>query len=37
MSASAITMLVISLLVVGGGLLASAITLITNPESSDED
>ncbi|SDK66640.1 Putative methionine and alanine importer, small subunit [Glycomyces sambucus] len=37
MSAGAVTMLVISILVVGGGLVASAITLIRNPEPSEED
>ncbi|RRS02024.1 methionine/alanine import family NSS transporter small subunit [Glycomyces terrestris] len=36
MSASAITMLVISILVVGGGLLASVITLINHPESEED-
>ncbi|MEU6249910.1 methionine/alanine import family NSS transporter small subunit [Glycomyces sp. NPDC047010] len=36
MSAGAITMLVISILVVGGGLVASAITLIRNPESEED-
>ncbi|MFB9659431.1 methionine/alanine import family NSS transporter small subunit [Glycomyces mayteni] len=36
MSASAIAMLVISILVVGGGLVASVITLIRHPESEED-
>ncbi|HEX2144954.1 MAG TPA: methionine/alanine import family NSS transporter small subunit [Glycomyces sp.] len=36
MSASAITMMIIAIVVIGGGLVVSAITLMTHPEQPDE-
>jgi len=37
MSASAITMMVISIVVIGGGLLVSAVALMRNPEEPEDD
>jgi hypothetical protein len=37
MSATAITMMIVAIVIIFGGLITSAITLLTHPEQSEED
>jgi hypothetical protein len=36
MSASALTMMIVAIVIIGGGLLVSAITLMTHPDSPED-
>ncbi|MDA1365230.1 methionine/alanine import family NSS transporter small subunit [Glycomyces algeriensis] len=37
MSASALTMMIIAIVIIGGGLLVSAVTLMTHPDEPEDD